>query len=121
MAEKSNMDEITLPEFTKEDKFIHQSARLRLISLLYVIEEADYVFLKTQTGLTWGNLSSHMDRLEERGYVEVTKQFKKKKSSGKKVPQTSAKLTAKGRKLFDAYREKIKEMEKLLEKAPEST
>jgi len=111
MAENKDSDEILLPKFSEADKFIHQSARLKLISLLYVIEEADYVFLKNQTGLTWGNLSSHMDKLEEKGYIYVKKEFKEKK------PQTTAKLTKKGRKAFEDYRQKIKKMEKMLKMA----
>ncbi len=111
MAEKKDSEEILLPKFSEEDKFIHQSARLRLISLLYVIEEADYVFLKNQTGLTWGNLSSHMERLEEKGFVDVKKEFKGKK------PQTTAKLNEYGKKAFEAYRQKIKMMDKLLKNA----
>ena len=108
---KEEADDLLLPKFSKDDKFIHQSARLRLISLLYVIEEADYVFLKNQTGLTWGNLSSHMEKLEEKGYVDVKKEFRGKK------PQTTAKLNEYGRKAFEAYRKKIKMIEKMLKKA----
>lgn len=113
MAKKNEKEEeeFVLPKFSKEDKFIHQPARLRVISLLYVIEEADYVFLKTQTGLTWGNLSSHMEKLEENGYIEVKKEFKGKK------PQTTAKLTGEGRKAFEDYRQKIKLMDEMLKKA----
>jgi DNA-binding MarR family transcriptional regulator len=104
MTEKNDFNKQSMPNFSKVDKFIHQSSRLRLISLLYVIEEADYVFLKNQTGLTWGNLSSHMEKLEEKGYIDVKKEFKQKK------PHTTAKLNKKGRKAFEQYRKKIKRM-----------
>ena len=46
------------------------------MSLLYVVESADFTFLINQTGLTWGNLSAHMAKLEGVGYIEVKKAFK---------------------------------------------
>lgn len=103
-----NKDVIGFPEFDELDEFIHAPARLKIISLLYVIKEADYVFIKNQTGLTWGNLSSHMDKLAEKQFIEVEKKFKKKKKTGKEVPQTNAKLTKLGREAFEKYREKLK-------------
>ena len=83
------------------DKLIHEPARLILIANLYVIEEADFTYLLNQTGLTWGNLSSHMSKLEAAGYLEVTKSFKGKR------PQTMLKLTPEGRKAFDNYRNQL--------------
>lgn len=65
---------------------------------LYVVQNADYLFLQKQTGLTWGNLSSHLTRLEEAGYVLVIKGY-----SGRK-PHTMLSLTPEGRKAFDNYR-----------------
>ena len=64
----------------------------------YVIESADFVFLMRRPGLTDGNLSSHMSKLESAGYVEVQKEFVGKK------PHTMLKLTDKGRLAFDRYR-----------------
>jgi len=46
------------------DKTIHEPARLQIMTQLYVVEEADFLFLMRKTGLTWGNLSSHMSKLE---------------------------------------------------------
>ena len=51
------------------DRLIHEPARLVLVSNLYVVEEADFVYLSRQTGLTDGNISSHMSRLEGADYV----------------------------------------------------
>jgi DNA-binding MarR family transcriptional regulator len=84
------------------DKIIHEPARLMILSLLYVIESADFKFVKGQTNLSWGNLSSHISKLEEAGYVEV-----EKKTKGKK-PITLFKLTPEGRKAFEKYREDMK-------------
>ncbi len=84
---------------TDIDRLIHEPARLSVVLLLYVVESADFTFLMNQTGLTWGNLSSHMSKLEDAGYVAVEKTFVGKK------PQTLARLTPEGRAAFEAYRE----------------
>jgi len=57
------------------NRLIHEPARLRLVTLLYVVDEADFVYLSTQTGLTAGNISSHMTKLEAARYVEIDKSF----------------------------------------------
>jgi len=86
------------------DKLIHEPARLIIMTQLYVVEEADFIFLMRQTGLTWGNLSSHMSKLEEAGYIEVRKEFLDKK------PHTILKLTPKGRESFREYRKAMDEV-----------
>ncbi|MFX0019056.1 MAG: winged helix-turn-helix domain-containing protein [Candidatus Hermodarchaeota archaeon] len=74
------------------------------MAYLYVVESADMVFLKNQTKLTWGNLSSHVTKLEEAGYVNVEKRFKGKK------PQTLLHLSDKGRQAFTEYRKKLSQV-----------
>ena len=91
--EKSNPPEI--------DKLIHEPARLLLMAHLYVIEKANFTYLMHQTGLTWGNLSSHMSKLEEAGYIAVEKTFKDKR------PNTMLELTKQGRTAFMKYRQQI--------------
>ena len=81
---------------------IHEPARLLIVAHLYVIDSADYVFLMQRAGLTWGNLSSHLSKLEEAGYVELIKEFVDRK------PHTMAKLTDEGRYAFDTYRRQMK-------------
>ena len=83
------------------DKFIHEPSRLKIMAQLYVVESEDFIALKVQTGLTWGNLSSHIAKLEEKGYVNVKKEFKGKK------PRSWASLTPKGREAFKEYMENI--------------
>jgi len=83
------------------DRLIHEPARLKIIAILYVLESADFTFLLNQTGMTWGNLSSHMTKLEEAGYLEVEKTFKGRR------PNTMLKLTEKGRQAFQTYRQQI--------------
>ena len=86
------------------DRLIHEPARLMVLALLYVVESADFLFLMRQTGLTWGNLSSHLSKLEEAGYVDVEKEFKGKK------PHTMLHLTDKGRAAFRDYRQSMKQV-----------
>ena len=85
------------------DRLIHEPARLKIIALLYVLDSADFTFLMSQTGMTWGNLSSHMTKLEEAGYLDVEKTFKGKR------PNTMLKLTDKGRQAFQTYRQQMKQ------------
>ncbi len=106
--EKKDKDD--LPSLTSIDKIIHEPARLMIMSYLYVVESADFIFLRSQTGLTWGNLSSHISKLEDAGYVAVEKEFVGKK------PHTMLSLTDKGRTAFWEYRQNIK---KVLDKLPE--
>ena len=92
------------------DRLIHEPARLKIIALLYVLDSADFTFLMSQTGMTWGNLSSHMTKLEEAGYLDVKKTFKGKR------PNTMLKLTDKGRQAFQTYRQ---QMQQFFEDVPE--
>jgi DNA-binding MarR family transcriptional regulator len=86
------------------DKIIHEPARLLLMAHLFVVESADFLFLQRQTGLTWGNISSHLRKLENAGYVSVQKAFIDKK------PHTTLKLTDEGRKAFKEYRKNMKQV-----------
>ncbi len=86
------------------DPHIHQPTRLRILMLLSGVDVADFNFLLNTLGLTKGNLSSHMSRLEEAGYVEVTKSF------NGKVPNTAYSLTRRGRSSLDEYWRAIDEI-----------
>lgn len=79
------------------DRLIHQPSRLAIMAVLYSCESADFIYLKNATGLTKGNLSSHLGRLEEAGYIEIIKNFKGK------FPHTTCRLTEQGRKAFAEY------------------
>jgi DNA-binding transcriptional ArsR family regulator len=93
-----------LPSIPKIDKTIHEPARLMIMAHLFVVESADFLFLQRQTGLTWGNLSSHLSKLENAGYVAIEKEFLDKK------PHTTLHLTDKGRTAFQEYRESMKQV-----------
>jgi len=86
------------------NRLIHEPARLVIVSTLYVVERADFLFLMRQTNMTQGNLSSHMNKLEAAGYIEVTKGFKGKR------PHTMLRLTDSGRAAFDAYRQQMQKV-----------
>ena len=91
-----------LPHVNEIDRLIHEPARLLIMAHLYMLEAADFLYLMNQTGLTFGNLSSHMTRLEEAGYIEVEKSFVDKR------PNTRLSLTDAGRKAFEGYRRSMR-------------
>lgn len=86
------------------DRLVHEPSRLVLMANLAVVDEADFVFLTKQTGLTAGNISSHMAKLEDAGYVEITKEFVDKK------PRTVYRLTPAGRKAFNGHRARLEDL-----------
>jgi DNA-binding MarR family transcriptional regulator len=92
------------------DQVIHAPARLMVLTYLYVVESADYLFLQRLTGLTWGNLATHLARLEEAGYVAIIKGF-----AGKK-PHTVLSLTDRGRTAFREYK---RSMQQVLDDLPD--
>lgn len=83
------------------DRILHEPARLMITTILYTAEEADFLFLLQQTGLTKGNLSAHLSKLEKEDYVEIEKTYRGK------VPQTLCRLTKTGRKAFEDYRRQL--------------
>ncbi|EFA91617.1 transcriptional regulator [Hoylesella timonensis] len=82
---------------------LHSELRLAVMSLLMGVDEADFVYLREQTGATAGNLSVQIDKLSTAGYIEVEKGFQGKR------PRTTCKLTAEGIKAFEEYVEALKE------------
>ena len=89
---------------TELDRVIHEPARLLLVALLSGVREADFLWLERESALTRGNLSSHLARLEDAGYVEIQKTFKGK------VPLTVIRLTPSGRSAFVSYRGRMKRL-----------
>jgi len=83
------------------DRVIHEPARLLLVALLSSVDSADFLFLLKESGLTKGNLSVHLSRLEEAGYLKVEKTFRGK------IPHTEFRLTPKGRAAFEQYRKSL--------------
>ena len=83
------------------DRVVHEPARLMILAHLYVAQKADFLYLLRQTGLTQGNLSSHIAKLEGAGYIFVEKTFEGK------MPKTMLRLTEQGRKAFQSYRQTV--------------
>jgi len=86
------------------DKVIHEPARMKIMANLYFVESMDAIFLLRQTDLTWGNLATHTKKLEAAGYIEVKKEFIKRK------PHTMFIITKKGRDAFEVYTKKMKHL-----------
>lgn len=87
-----------LRSFTEVDRLLHEPARLMIVTLLAAVAEVDFLYLLNETGLTKGNLSAHLARLESAGYVEIRKTFRGK------IPQTLLRLTPAGQAAFEQYR-----------------
>jgi DNA-binding transcriptional ArsR family regulator len=79
------------------DRLVHEPARLAILSALSACESADFLFLQRITGLSKGNLSSHLVRLEDAGLVMVTKEFVGR------MPRTEVALTPQGRERLAAH------------------
>lgn len=101
MNDKQNPNPIAVDDI---DRIIHEPARLNVMLYLYVVEEADFTYLLHKTGLTRGNLSVHLSKLEQSGYVEIKKEFRNK------VPRTLILLTPQGRSAFSQYRDRLLEV-----------
>ena len=90
-----------LRRVTELDRLIHEPARLLIVTILSTVESADFLFLQRETGLTKGNLSAHLSKLEDAGYVKIQKTFQGK------LPLTICKLTAAGTKAVSLYRQQM--------------
>jgi DNA-binding MarR family transcriptional regulator len=95
---------LDLNPIEKLDTAIHAPARLMILAYLAAVITADFTFLLKQTGLTRGNLSTHLSRLEEEEYVEVKKEFVDR------IPRTLYTLTDSGRNAIDDYRQNMRQI-----------
>jgi DNA-binding transcriptional ArsR family regulator len=85
------------------DRLIHEPSRSTILAILAAVESADFLYLQREAGLTKGNLSVHLSKLEEAGYVIIEKTYRGK------IPMTICHMTTQGRKAFDAYRLQLKQ------------
>jgi DNA-binding MarR family transcriptional regulator len=92
-------------DYQQIDDILHSRIRTAIMAVLVTVEEAEFTFLKEKVNATDGNLSVHLRKLEEAGYINVKKSFMERK------PVSRYKITAKGHKAFEAY---IENLEKLL-------
>ena len=86
------------------DRLIHEPARRVILTVLNTVETADFLFLLRETGLSKGNLSAHLPKLEAAGYVTIEKTFRGK------MPLTICRLTDVGRAAFRRYREYLEQV-----------
>jgi len=83
------------------DRVIHEPGRMMIVALLAAVEECDFLYLVRETDLNKGNLSSHLTKLQEAGYVRIDKVFQGK------IPKTLLRLTPNGRTAFETYRKRL--------------
>jgi DNA-binding MarR family transcriptional regulator len=91
------------------DRLIHEPGRLAILTVLSSVKDADFVFLQRTTGLTKGNLSSHLTKLEDAGLIEIEKRFIRKK------PNTNVRLTAIGRQRLSRHWDQLERLKHLAE------
>lgn len=89
------------------DPLLHSELRLAVMSILIGVDNADFTFIREQTGATAGNLSVQLDKLAGAGYIEIEKTFRGK------MPRTVCSITEKGREAFAVYVETLKTYLKL--------
>lgn len=85
------------PCFPEVNRVVHEPARLAILTVLSACSSADFTFLQTATGLSKGNLSVQLTRLEEAGLISIDKVLERKKT------RTTVKLTGAGRLQLNEY------------------
>ena len=83
------------------DRLIHEPSRATIMAVLSAVESADFLYLQRETGLTKGNLSVHLSKLEDAGYIAIEKTYRGK------IPLTLCHLTDAGKNAFDDYRQQL--------------
>ena len=91
-------------DYRQLDEIIHSRIRLAVMAVLISVEEAEFTFLRDKVNTTDGNLSTHLKKLEEAGYIAVSKSFEDRK------PVSRYMLTQKGKKAFEIYVERLENM-----------
>ena len=105
----SKSEDNNLETIANLDRIVHSPPRLMILAYLAAVESADFIFLMNQVNLTRGNLSSHLNTLEEAGYVSINKEFVDR------IPRTLIRLTTQGKKSLEDYRIQMKMvLEKLI-------
>lgn len=100
----SENDDVPFEHLAELDKLIHEPARLSILTALSSCGQADFPFLRRLTGLTKGNLSSHLSRLEDAGLVDVEKRFEDK------TPVTTVQLSENGRRTIAQYWDELQSL-----------
>jgi len=90
-----------LRSLAEVNRLIHAPSRSVILAVLFAVESADFLYLQRETGLTKGNLSVHLSRLEEAGYIRIEKTYRGK------IPLTLCRMTEEGRQAFKDYRKQL--------------
>jgi DNA-binding MarR family transcriptional regulator len=93
---------LDLQDIANVDRLIHEPARLVIVAILDSVESADFLYLQRETNLSKGNLSSHLAKLEEAGYIQIEKTYRGK------IPLTLCRLTVTGQEAFVDYRRQFR-------------
>ena len=102
--DKGGFADLQVKSLAEIDPVIHSPTRLKVMTYLYLVENIDFVYLKRVTDLSWGNLSKHLTKLEEAGYVLMEKSFENKK------PKTLIWLSDQGRQAFQQYKDNLQQI-----------
>jgi DNA-binding MarR family transcriptional regulator len=92
-----------VPSLTEVDRLVHEPSRSIILAILAATKSADFLYLHRETGLTKGNLTVHLSKLEEAGYIQIEKTYRGK------VPLTLCRITKKGREAFETYRKQLRQ------------
>lgn len=90
------------PSLTNVDRLIHEPSRSAILAVLSAVQSADFLYLLQETGLTKGNLTVHLSKLEAAGYINIEKTYRGK------LPLTLCSITEQGRQAFENYRDQLK-------------
>jgi DNA-binding MarR family transcriptional regulator len=85
------------------DRLIHEPSRSVILAVLAAVKEADFLYLQRETGLTKGNLTVHLSKLEEAGYIAIEKTYRGK------IPRTVCSITDDGEQAFEQYRRQLQQ------------
>ncbi len=88
---------------TGVDRLVHEPSRSVILAILVAVRSADFLYLQRETGLTKGNLTVHLSKLEKAGYISIEKTYRAK------IPLTLCRITAKGREAFENYCKQLKQ------------
>jgi DNA-binding MarR family transcriptional regulator len=88
---------------TGVDRLIHEPSRSVILAVLSAVQSADFLYLLRETGLTKGNLTVHLSKLESASYIKIEKTYRGK------LPLTLCSLTEEGRLAFESYRKQLRQ------------
>lgn len=98
-----NAEPQSRPSLTGVDRLIHEPSRSVILAVLSAVKSADFLYLQRETGLTKGNLTVHLSKLEAAGYIKIEKTYRGK------LPLTLCSLTEEGKQAFGDYRQQLRE------------